>query len=277
MALKSSKHSQLTPFKIESFPDELWDVSKHQDFDCWFITTWKKHGAINIPANVDLVREARRLARATIRQAWWSALESQLVYRRQPAFADYKAALTTTAKLKTYFTDFLMFLQKRGEYSSGQLNTRTALTHEILLWLEASPLDEHGDLVKYGVEECATFASSLIEVQKFLDALEGQANTQIQQHQTSIQNVGRPELTAFTFPFVEAAIFMTGEPPAIGNFELANSITMAWSAMSAHEQTGWESQIRAARNLLSESKICSLKNGNLPFLLRDDVRNKLFT
>ena len=159
------------PLKIKRFPAELWDLSKPQSFDNWFIKTWSNKNAINIPSKCDLNAKAVVLARATVRQAWLSALEASTSHIRKPAFDAYKSVSVQTKELKTNFDGLIKFLQYRGEPPNGQEAEIQSLTRNVLLWLEASPLDEEGDFVAHDFESCSKFAASLLETRKFLSAL----------------------------------------------------------------------------------------------------------
>ena len=227
--------------RLGPFPDELWDVSKPQDFDKWFIDAWSKSDAINAPKFSDLEAKAVVLSRATVRQAWWSASESQKAYIRKPTFDGYKSVLSKTKISKSRLDDLIAFLQFRKERPDIQESQTHSLTRNVFFWLEASALDDDGVWMTNDFESCSKFASALMETRKFLHALEQQANKQIERHRDSIKNIGKPELVAFALPFVEAGIFMSGAKPSSGNRELSNALMYAWEGIKAPERNGWES------------------------------------
>ena len=264
------------PIIIGKFPNHLSDLSKPQDFDKWFIKTWSKSGAINVPANSNLKAKAVALSRATVRQAWLSALEARSSHIRKPAYDNYKIIRAKTNKLKTALDDFTRHLQSRSEPSSVAEGQTQSLTRNVLILLNGSSLDYHGGFVTHDFEACAKFAESLLESRRLLDALDQEITKQIERHASSIQDVGTPELNAFALPFIEAAIFMTGRAVGKENIHLGNCLNDAWNLVSSEQQTGWENQIRSATKLISSAARKSLKPGFLPCLYLTEVGRQIF-
>lgn len=253
------------PMEMGPFPSELYDVSKPKEFDEWFIETWSKAKAINVPPKSDLKAKAVAVSRATVRYAWLSAQQASSRYLRKPAYGGYKSALEETNDMKSSLDSFLNFLQFGGESPVKQEDQIRTLTLTVLRWLEASPLDM-GSTVSYDFEACSKFAASLLETRNFLNALELTAKDQIGRHRSSIQNIGKPELVAFAKPFVEAVIFMKGNGVGKENLQIAKCLNAAWNALSNQEHSGWDSQINSASKRISKIERDWLKSGLLPCL-----------
>ena len=206
MAIK--KHA--VPFFKTAFPAALYNLSQPQDFDRWFVQTWSKRNAINVPPKGELKATAKRLARATVRQAWWSATIASKEYARGPIFSALKEARKRARKLSTQLDDFFEFLNEHGERPQGGQLRQAPSALNLIGWLEITVGKEDG---RQELFDYRKFAEALLESRKFLDALEQNSTEQIERHRGLIKNVGKPDLVAFALPFVEATIFMTGEVP----------------------------------------------------------------
>jgi len=239
-----------------TYSGEFWDLNRPQDFDNWFVATWSSNTAINKPAG-DIRSAAVRFSRATVRQAWQIANEATAEYILKPALDDYKILAEKAGKIKVHLAEFRQWLGT-SRYTATDNDVRSALTRNILLWLEASPLDQDGGWLQYDLDTCRSFAESLLNAEALCNALESDATQQVFQNRKVVQNVGKPEYVAFALPFVEAWAHMTGALLPIGDIAAGNAIETAWQRCCGPEHNDWQAQIRVARRQV-ERDLLSLK------------------
>lgn len=202
------------PARFQS-PAGLADTSKLLNFDQWFIETWRSDSAINKPQG-NLKYAATRLSRHTVRQAWWNVQHSLEPYTYGANYQTVKVWAEKVQKLAT---------KLKEQFGAKPIHL-----------LEGGVLDEARMRIEMALKP---FEIETVECTKLL--------------RDQVKNLGAPEYTAFTKPFVESAVFMTGIlPPAgksnNGQYTMADAIEHAWFACGGEEHANWSWQIRIVRD-----------------------------
>lgn len=195
-------------------PVGLANTTKTMDYDRWFIETWQASAAINKPQG-NLKLAATRLSRNTVRQAWWNVLHSLESYTFGMDYKEVKAWADKVQKL-------------------------------------SSKLKEHFGAKPIHLIEGGLLGEARIRIETALSPFEIEAAQCSKKLREKVKNIGAPELMAFTRPFVEAAIFMTGTLPQVeqsnrGHYRMADAIDAAWHDCCGGERADWMWQIRMVR------------------------------